>query len=802
MPLGNGARPCIALWLLLQLTAALAAAPPPLAIPNIPFTQPGSVLAIAQQADGSLILGGDFTLIDGVPRAHLARLTPAGTLDANWNPSADGIVRALATDAYGNVFAGGDFAAVGGQPHRLVAKIAGSGQGIVDDAWDPGFVDDGTSLSFDVLTLALDANGDVFAGGDFHEVGGLHRDFVAKLSGLGEGAVDPDWNPGVETSVHSLAIDPSGWIYTAQSPPQTSGCGDLICDCDVICIGKFSTDGDGLPAADWTAPSSPSGAPAALTIASDGTLYAAGGFSNGASVVRFLPSGHGAIDAAWTPPALGYATALALDGDHTLYVGGDSISKLSTAASGAVVVAWTASATPAFSALAVTSGNVYVGGPFTLSYFQSTDFGLLRLSTADGSRNPTVEVESPGMVQAIAFQHDGGTIVGGRFLRAGTAHRNRLARIAADGSLDVDWNPALPIQTYTVYALAIGADDSVYAGVPSANYLGDPVNFPASALFKFSGSSTGEFDPNWRNPIAQGLVYALTLDEDTGVLYAGGVFSTVDGAQRPNIAKLSTDDGAVDLAFDADIEYGVNIIALDGSGNLYAGGEWETTGLLERPTLTKLSAASGAADTTWQPAMPPGQTWSLAMAPDGALYVGGTFYPEDPYNNPPVRYLVKIASDGTIDSGFNPPQNTDAVSRYVYSLVLAADGSIYAGGTLTTDRFSGFMTHFSGIDGSIVPDWDPIPDGDIVLALALHDGNLYIGGNFATVSALPRGGLAALPLATSPPPPMPPGHSHHARPLAPTEPSPESGAVDVRPALRRGETSESIRGIFGALDLH
>jgi len=782
MSLGNRARSCIALGLLVQLATALAASPPPLPIPNVPFAMPGSVLAIARQADGSLILGGDFTLIDGVPRAHLARLTPAGTLDANWNPSADGIVRALATDAFGNVFAGGDFASVGGQPHRLVAKMSGSGPGAVDDAWDPGFVDDDTSLSFDVLTLAVDASGAVFAGGDFHEVGGQHRDYLAKLSGLGDGAVDPDWNPAVATSVHSLAIDPTGWIYTAQSPLLTPICSQgVICDCDVICIGKFSTAGDGLPAADWMAPSSPSGAPTALAIASDGTLYATGGFSSGANVVRFLPSGHGAIDTRWTPTTTAYATALALDGDDTLYVASDSISKLSTEPSGAVVVAWTAPATPTFSALTVASGTIYVGGAFTQSYFQSTDFGLLQLSPADGSRSPTVEAEKPGSVNAIAFQHDGGTIVGGRFLRAGTAHRNYLARIAADGSLDADWNPAPPSP---INALAVDSDDAVYAGTGSTNYDGGPVDLSASALLKFAGSSTGEPDPAWRYPIVSGSVMALALNEYTGALYAGGSFSTVDGAARSNVAKLSPLDGAVDPTFDANIEYAVLAITQDGSGNLYAGGAWLSTDQLQFPTLAKLSATSGATDATWQPAMPPGQTWALAMAPDGALYAGGTYYPEDPYNNPPIRYLVKIASGGAVDSAFSPPQNTDASYRYVYSLAAAADGSVYAGGTLTTDRFSGFATQFSGTDGSIVPGWDPIPDGDTVAALASHDGNLYIGGNFATASGVPRDGLAALPLASSPPPFMPPGHSHHARPLPPIGPSQESGAVPSRPALQ------------------
>src|SRR5262245_12141116 len=50
------------------------------------------VSATAMQADGKLILAGNFTSVLGVPRNHIARLNVDGTLDLGYNPNPDGPV--------------------------------------------------------------------------------------------------------------------------------------------------------------------------------------------------------------------------------------------------------------------------------------------------------------------------------------------------------------------------------------------------------------------------------------------------------------------------------------------------------------------------------------------------------------------------------------------------------------------------------------------------------------------------------------------------------------------------------------
>jgi hypothetical protein len=63
----------------------------------------GIIWAMAVQADGKIIIGGDFTAVGGVARNYLARLNEDGTLDTAFTNGADGNVRCLAMQADGKI---------------------------------------------------------------------------------------------------------------------------------------------------------------------------------------------------------------------------------------------------------------------------------------------------------------------------------------------------------------------------------------------------------------------------------------------------------------------------------------------------------------------------------------------------------------------------------------------------------------------------------------------------------------------------------------------------------------------------
>ena len=52
--------------------------------PNSP-NGTGAVRALAVQQDGKILIFGDFTFFNDVPRNHIARLNPDGSLDTSFN---------------------------------------------------------------------------------------------------------------------------------------------------------------------------------------------------------------------------------------------------------------------------------------------------------------------------------------------------------------------------------------------------------------------------------------------------------------------------------------------------------------------------------------------------------------------------------------------------------------------------------------------------------------------------------------------------------------------------------------------
>src|SRR5690606_710118 len=74
-----------------------------------------TVRALALQTDGRFVIAGDFTTVHGQPRNQMARLMADGSFDPTFGQGlggANGTVFAMALDAGGAILIGGDFTAV------------------------------------------------------------------------------------------------------------------------------------------------------------------------------------------------------------------------------------------------------------------------------------------------------------------------------------------------------------------------------------------------------------------------------------------------------------------------------------------------------------------------------------------------------------------------------------------------------------------------------------------------------------------------------------------------------------------
>jgi uncharacterized delta-60 repeat protein len=141
----------------------------------------GIVFALALQPNGHLLVGGEFNSVSGTNRNRLARLTPAGVLDATFDvgAGASGPVFALALQPNGRVVVGGAFTNFAGSPIGGLVRLEGTGT--VDTNFNVG----GVAADGPVYGLALSPGGSIVVGGDFLTFNGTARRGVAVVFGDG-----------------------------------------------------------------------------------------------------------------------------------------------------------------------------------------------------------------------------------------------------------------------------------------------------------------------------------------------------------------------------------------------------------------------------------------------------------------------------------------------------------------------------------------------------------------------------------------------------------------------------------------
>jgi hypothetical protein len=159
------------------------------------------VRAIAASPDGSIVyIGGSFFKVDGVPRDKVAAVSAVTGDATSWKPNASGEVRAIATSGDA-VYVGGFFTQIGGENRSYLAKVS-AGTGIVDPAFD---------AQADGGVRALDITPDgskLYAGGDFHSIGGGSRNGAAELDPAS--GASTSWDPSEGGVVLDVELSPDG----------------------------------------------------------------------------------------------------------------------------------------------------------------------------------------------------------------------------------------------------------------------------------------------------------------------------------------------------------------------------------------------------------------------------------------------------------------------------------------------------------------------------------------------------------------------------------------------------------------
>ncbi len=140
------------------------------------FNPPGGANGAVQdfdiQTDGKVVLGGDFTALNGVNRFRVGRLNADGSLDTGFSQSADGTVRAVKAQPDGKILIGGSFGFVQSELHIGLTRLNPSG------TVDSSFV---SSPNTSVYDIGLQSDNKIIVGGEFIRINGTSAVRIARL---------------------------------------------------------------------------------------------------------------------------------------------------------------------------------------------------------------------------------------------------------------------------------------------------------------------------------------------------------------------------------------------------------------------------------------------------------------------------------------------------------------------------------------------------------------------------------------------------------------------------------------------
>ncbi len=444
----------------------------------------GAVLSAHVQLNNKILLGGQFTTLNGAARNRIARLTRTGTPDSTFVASADNQVNEAVSYPDGRIIAVGAFTAINGSPSiNRVTRL-----------YPDGRLDADTNVTVaggpPAEILALPDGRTLIAGG-FTSVGGAARQGMARLGWTG--ANDSTFaNPQLTGWALALAVQPDGRYLVGGDFTSAGGTGQAR-------MARFNPNGtiDGTFAPTFTFGASTPFVNS-ISIQLDGKILVAGQFTavNGIAsnrIVRLNQTGQ--VDTTFAANVDFYIDVIAIQQD----------------------------------------GKILIGGAFDNVGGQPRT-GLARLNSngsLDTSFNPILN----GVVHEVSdikIDRAGKIVVAGSFAGVNGNGRPNLARLNADGTLDTTFTAA--IIDGSVLSVQFDTNDYIFIAGRFATVDGLPR--PSIAML----NSGGSVNPTFQNTSPNDVMLAMNIRED-GKLLVGGYFTSISGQSRNQFAALTRTTG-------------------------------------------------------------------------------------------------------------------------------------------------------------------------------------------------------------------------------------------------------------------
>lgn len=630
-----------------------------------------TVNALALQQDGKIIIGGAFTKYNNISSSGIIRLEKGGEYDGSFaigTGITGGTVNAVAVDSIGKIYAGGTFTTMNGQQYSRIVRL--SNDGSVDTSFQIG-----TGFDNTVLAIYIQPDNKALIAGSFTSYNGTTTNRIVRLNT--DGTID-----------NSFAIGAGFNALVA--------CIDMQNDGKILVGGSFTTY-QGIQA------------PRLARLYPDGnfdiSLQLGTGFGNTVFAVLSRANGNIFVGGAFTGfngnTSPKYLVHLNNNGTLLNYQ------------------AWTAATGSRTRCLVEQrDGSVLAGGKFPISScllkfsFDSLDYP----STAGFQRDL-----DPLAVNALASEGDY-IIAGGSFKEIKSAARNYIARLDqrgwADGTFTLSYEFGLNVYDINKQSdgkLLIAGRFGSYNGLRSKDIVRLDANGERDTTF------TSRFIVLGSAPDVKCVIYDTALSK----IYIAGRFYYYDNGAPQSLARLNL-DGSLDETF---IRNGgfpgfLNKITRQADGKIIVVGSFSTYSINNSEDITGLNRIArihpnSAFDTTYHVGTgfnkPP---LDIALQEDGKAIVSGPF---ETYNGVTVNGLVRLKTDGEIDTSFALfASNTDAGP-----LCIQPDGKI-----LVSNTSLGSLLRLD-TNGTVDTSFSTVAIPNINTIKLQHDGKILVGGDFA-----------------------------------------------------------------------
>lgn len=503
-----------------------------------------TVMCMALQADGKLLIGGHGFISQSSDLHFLRRVNADGTADTTFtfpfSEGNSGSIRSINIQPDGKIIIAGHkfhYEPLSFSHAQLIMRLHPNGA--IDDTFihaNPFYGSTYSGSSFIVNRTILFPDGKILAAGLFTEINAFTAHNIALLNT--DGTLDISFNKttGVNGTIRTSAIQTDQKIVIAGlfSAVQNNSRNHIARLLPNGSIDNSFDPGKGT-----------NGFVYAVAIQQDGKIIIGGEFTlfNNQTVQNIVRiNADGSIDATYDVKTNGPVYSLELAPDNKLLLAGHFDNVNNTPRNDIARVNPNGSLNEAFAAEIVpgglnkisstyilSDGKILAGGFFTAKHNTVVREHLVRLDS-DGLLDSTFQQVDKSDYRDISVQPDG------KILACGGKRPDWLAssigfveRYNSNGSFDTNWKSSYNGNMQPTCAIALLPSGKVLAG-------GESDLYPGMGKFIALFDSTGVIDSTFTGN-TNGHVYTIQLVANDRVIL-GGEFHTYDGIIRNNITRI------------------------------------------------------------------------------------------------------------------------------------------------------------------------------------------------------------------------------------------------------------------------